>query len=146
MYLFSFDRSTFHTNSGNWVRDGDILTTPEGYVQVFYQSFASWLAFQARHAPEAVMLQVDLDKLRECFSVRGSNGARIQPTAWDLRPEPQFFDQRQQAVSAWRAHTDKYGSILPYLAHKSLNAPKEKKTGTCDNLLWFSLSFGHMLT
>ena len=114
---------TFHTNAGNWIRDGDTLTTPEGYVQILYQSFAAWLAFHARHAPESVELQLDLDKLRECFSVKGGDGNRVIPTTWELRPEPQLLEQRRAAIAAWTAHTKKYSASIPYVAFKRLNNP-----------------------
>lgn len=110
----SYDLETSTTNHATWITSGPILTDDEAYLQWYYRAQCQQLAFFHRQVSVHSNMHLDLGALSKVFYYEDSDGERVYPEEWALRPEATNFSARAEAMRRWDCFKKKRAKLLPY--------------------------------
>ncbi|KAI0730681.1 hypothetical protein C8Q76DRAFT_690725 [Earliella scabrosa] len=119
-----FDKEDVTTNVANWVTSGLYLTSPASFLRFYYRTFCQMAYHFGRQVGNSCRIDVDYEKLAECFTLVEKDGTQHRPEYWQLHPgsterSDELRCTREESIRLWQDHTALYGGLIPYEVHSS---------------------------
>ncbi|KAI0709813.1 hypothetical protein C8Q76DRAFT_798600 [Earliella scabrosa] len=120
-----FDDAHVTTNVANWVHSGTYLTTPPSFLRFYYRAFSQLAYHLGRQVPGDARMEIDYQKLSECFRLVEKDGTEHRPEFWELHPgssaqSREFGCTRQETIGLWCKHHSDRGKFVAHHVHLEL--------------------------
>ncbi|KAI1783259.1 hypothetical protein LXA43DRAFT_1067802 [Ganoderma leucocontextum] len=100
MILPRDDDESIRVNHATWLREGALLTPAIMFLQWFFQSVVQILYYFVRQIPAHLDVQIDFDRMAECFSARDPDdpSRRITAHPWKYRSDAKVLREQRKFV------------------------------------------------